>query len=148
MAIQVRRSFPFNQIQRDLSRLFETAGRFDDDSVPQNGWAPAVDIMEENDTIVVRAELPGIRKEDINISFENGVLTLEGTREFEDETKERNYHRVERSYGRFVRSFTLPRSVDSERISASYEDGVLEVALPKKEEAKPRKIEIGKTVEN
>lgn len=148
MAIQVRTAFPLNHFQRELSRFFENAGRFDEDSISQNGWMPAVDVLEENDTIVVRAEVPGIRKEDINISFENGVLTLEGKRDFEAESKDRNYHRVERSYGRFVRSFTLPRTVDSDRIAASYDDGVLEVTLPKKEEAKPRRIEIGQTVQN
>ncbi|MGA7616764.1 MAG: Hsp20/alpha crystallin family protein [Thermoanaerobaculia bacterium] len=135
-------------LQNQMNRLFEPFFRdfapgFTTPDLTSGTWVPPVDVEETKDRIFVRAELPGMKKEDIEISFENGVLTLRGERRMEQENRERNFHRVERSYGSFVRSFTLPNSVDPEHVEAIYEDGVLEISMPKREEAKPRRIEIG-----
>jgi HSP20 family protein len=105
-------------------------------------WMPAVDIYETKDAVCVRAELPGVDKEAVSVEVKDGVLALRGERKFEKEVKEENYHRVERSYGTFHRSFSLPSSVDGERVTARMKDGVLEVTLPKREEAKPKQIKI------
>lgn len=131
-------------LQQQMSRIFEPFfGRaLDDESLMSGTWAPPVDVVEENDAIVVSAELPGMKKDDIDIQFENGILTLRGERQLAKESTEKTYHRVERVYGNFVRSFTLPRSVDAEKINATYHDGVLEIRVPKREEAKPRQITI------
>ena len=107
------------------------------------GWIPAVDIYETADhEVVLKAELPEMKREEINLTFENGVLTLKGERKFEQETKRENFQRMERRYGAFSRSFTLPNTVDAGRISASYKDGVLTIRLPQREEAKPKQIAV------
>jgi HSP20 family protein len=105
-------------------------------------WAPAVDIFEQGDDLVIRAEVAGLEKDDVDISIENNTLTLRGERKRDTEFDERDAYRLERSFGVFTRSFTLPKTVDSARISASYKNGVLELRLPKAEQAKQRKIEI------
>ena len=106
-------------------------------------WMPAVDIFETNDReFVVKAELPDMKRDDISVTFENGVLTLKGERKFEQETNKENYHRVERRHGTFSRSFTLPNTVDASRISAGYKDGILTIRLPQREEAKPKQIDV------
>ena len=106
-------------------------------------WVPAVDIFEtEAHEVVLKAELPDMKRDDIHVTFENGVLTLRGERKFEQNTKKETFHRVERRYGSFARSFTLPNTVDASRISASYKDGVLTVTLPQREEAKPKQITV------
>lgn len=105
-------------------------------------WAPPVDIAEDKDKIVLTAELPGFKEDQIDIQMEGGVLTLRGERRFEDEKEGRNYHRVERAYGQFVRSFTLPSNVDRDGIKANFSEGLLEIELPKREEAKPKQIRI------
>jgi HSP20 family protein len=106
-------------------------------------WVPAVDIYETDaHEVVVKAELPDMKREDINLTFENGVLTLKGERKFEPEAKKENYQRVERHHGTFTRSFTLPNTVDATRISAAYKDGVLTIRLPQREEAKPKQIAV------
>lgn len=147
MAI-TRYSNPFSElqsIQDQIGRMFDSpAGRDDDASLMRGSWIPPVDVSEEGDHLILKAELPGMNEDDIEIEFENGLLTLKGERAFESEKNDRNYHRIERSYGKFVRSFNLPRSVDAEGIQAAYENGVLEVKIPKREEAKPRQIRIGK----
>lgn len=145
----IRHSNPFTELQalqNQLSRLFDSGADRgqDDEALMRGSWVPAVDVAEEGDELIVRAELPGMREEDIDIEFENGILTLKGERKFEDEKKDRNYHRIERAYGRFVRSFTLPRSIDPENIAATYDNGILELIIPKREEAKPRQIRIGR----
>ena len=109
----------------------------------QRGWAPQVDIFETDDhEVVLKAELPDMKREDINLTFENGVLTIKGERKFENEAKRENYHRIERQHGTFSRSFTLPNTVDAGRISASYKDGLLTIRLPQREEAKPKQIAV------
>jgi len=106
-------------------------------------WVPAVDIYETDaHEVVLKAELPDMKREDINLTFENGVLTLKGERKFEQEAKKENYQRVERHHGTFTRSFTLPNTVDAARISAAYKDGVLTIRLPQREEAKPKQIAV------
>ena len=105
-------------------------------------WAPMVDINENKDAFVIKAELPGIKKEDVKVSVQDGVLTLQGERNYENTEDDDKRHRVERFYGHFSRSFTLPEHVDDENIQASYQDGVLELTLPKQEKAKPRAIEV------
>jgi HSP20 family protein len=107
------------------------------------GWAPAVDIYETDDhEVVLKAELPDMKREDINLTFENGVLTLKGERKFDQDTKRENFQRMERHYGTFSRSFTLPNTVDASRINASYRDGVLTIRLPQREEARPKQIAV------
>ncbi len=106
-------------------------------------WVPAVDIYETDaHEVVLKAELPDMKREDINLTFENGVLTLKGERKFEQEAKKESFQRIERRHGTFSRSFTLPNTVDATRISAAYKDGVLTIRLPQREEAKPKQIAV------
>ena len=107
------------------------------------GWLPPVDVYEtEAHEFVIKAELPDMKREDIHLTFENNVLTLRGERKFEQDVKRDNFHRVERSYGSFSRSFTLPNTVDPSAISAAYKDGVLTIRLPQREDAKPKQISV------
>ncbi len=132
-------------IQDRMNRLFEdflTRGRGREEGLEAGAWMPAVDIYETDDDLVVKAELPGVEKDELNVEVKAGVLTLRGERKFEKEVKEENYHRVERSYGTFVRSFTLPVSVEEDKVSARLHGGILEIHLPKKAEAKPKQIKI------
>ena len=135
---------PFREVaslQDRLNRAF--GGRTErDDEMSLAAWAPPVDIAEEKDRILITAELPGFKENEIEIQTENGMLTLRGERRFEKEADGKNYHRVERSYGQFVRSFSLPNNVDRERIKATFKNGLLEVELPKREDAKPKTIRI------
>ena len=136
---------PFGEIRRiqeEMNRLFDTTFAAEEGELSATGWLPAVDIEETPDSLRVIAELPGIRKEDINVEYENGLLTIRGERRREEEKREKNFHRVERSFGTFMRSFRLPATVDAEKIVASYEDGVLRLEMPKHEESKPRRIAI------
>jgi HSP20 family protein len=105
-------------------------------------WAPAIDISERKDAYIVTAELPGVRPEDLDVSLEDGVLTINGERQFSQESSEQQWHRVERRYGAFRRTITLPTRTKADEIEASFENGVLEVVVPKAEEARPRKIQI------
>jgi HSP20 family protein len=135
-------------LQERMNRLFDESfrglGRFgaEDDWSLGGTWAPAVDIYEHEGNIVLKAELPGVDGKDVDVRVENNVLTLRGERKLDQEVKRENYHRIERSYGSFTRSFTLPTVVDTSNIKAEYKDGVLRVTLPKREEAKPRQIQI------
>lgn len=128
-------------MNRQISRLL------DDTSGSQAGeralhWAPAVDIRETDDALLVQAELPGIDKKDVRVEVHDGVLTISGERRYEKDVEEKNAHRVERAYGSFARSFSLPTNIDSEKVEASMKDGVLEVRLHKRESAKPKSIEV------
>jgi len=105
-------------------------------------WSPAVDIVETENDIVLRADLPGIDPRDVDIQVENGTLTLKGERKFESDVKEDDYRRVERVYGSFLRSFALPSTVDADKVEAEYRNGVLELKLPKRPEAKPKQIKV------
>ncbi len=130
-------------LQDEMNRLFSgTFSRDSQDEVLRGAWSPSVDIFENKNEIVLEAELPGMSAEDVNISIENNVLTLHGERRFEKKDEGDNFHRVERSYGSFTRSFTLPPTVSSENANAEFNNGVLRLTLAKREEAKPRRIEI------
>lgn len=130
---------PFGDIDRLTHRIF---GERSNESFPNMGSALAVDVFETDGAIELRAEMPGLRPEDVKIDVTDNVLTLSGERRLENEEKREGYRRIERSYGSFTRSFTLPRHVDAENIQAELKDGVLHVCLPKKEEEKSRKIEV------
>jgi HSP20 family protein len=131
-------------LREKMNRLFEDVftGRGDDKELASSTWAPAVDIFETENELVMSAEIPGIDEKDIEIKLEDNTLTLKGERKFEKETKEENYHRIERSYGSFYRAFTLPNSVDLDKIHAEHENGILKITLPKRQELKPRNVKI------
>jgi HSP20 family protein len=137
---------PFREmrsLQDEVNRLFSSSvNRGGSNDIMRGAWSPSVDILENKDSIVLEAELPGMSPEDVNISIENNILTIQGERSFENKQNKENYHRVERSYGSFTRSFTLPPTVSSEGVNAEFENGVLRLTLAKREEAKPRRIEI------
>lgn len=136
---------------RDLWNLGDEFGRFfwglghrnaGADLETQFSFVPALDVSEDNEAMTITAELPGLKKEDVQIKVRDGVLTLSGEKKFESENKKDNYYRIERSYGAFARSFTLPNTVDAEKIAASMKDGVLKVSVPKKPEAKEREVKV------
>ncbi len=131
-------------LQEEVNRLFSTnlTRAFGDEGIGRGAWAPSVDIYENKDQIVLEAELPGMQREDFDLAIENNVITLRGERRFEKTDESDNYHRVERSYGSFTRSFTLPQTVSADDARAEYTNGVLRVTLPKREEAKSRRIEV------
>jgi HSP20 family protein len=140
---------PFRELstlQNEMNRLFNTV--FDAPS-PANGgstlrrWMPAMDLVETDDHFVLRADLPGMSQDDVKIEFEDGTLTVSGERKAEHESKNEGYYRVERAFGAFSRSLTLPQGIDPEAVTANFENGVLEIRVPKPEERKPRRIEIG-----
>jgi len=134
---------PVYTLQQRLNRLLEeTFLPLGAEPFSIAAWSPSCDIYETENEIVVKAEIPGVKKEDVKLSMQDSVLTLSGERKFEEETKKENYVRVERGYGSFTRSFTLPPSVDAKKISAEFKDGLLEVKLPKSEQAKPKEVEI------
>ena len=134
----------FDRIQSRINDLFdETLGRARAYSAATNPvWVPPVDILESRDSYLIRAELPGMKKEDFNLEVKEGSLTLSGERKFEEPANGVEYHRVERVAGRFLRSFSLPQTVKADEIKATYRDGILEIHVPKAEEAKPRQITI------
>lgn len=131
-------------LQEEVNRLFSTnlTRAFGDEGIGRGAWAPSVDIYENKDQIVLEAELPGMKQDDFDLSIENNVITLRGERKFEKTDEGDNYHRVERSYGSFTRSFTLPQTVTPEGATAEYNNGVLRVTLPKREETKARRIQV------
>ncbi|HYC82829.1 MAG TPA: Hsp20/alpha crystallin family protein [Solirubrobacterales bacterium] len=131
-------------LQGDVNRLFDSFfGRRADATAGARRWIPAMDLVETDDSLVLRADLPGMDRDDIEVEVKDGVLTVAGERKAEHETQREGYHRVERSFGRFSRSLGLPRGVDPSAVTASFERGVLEVRLPKPEERKATRIEIG-----
>ncbi len=134
----------FSTLQDRVNRLFRETynegGR--DESLTASSFAPAVDVYEDEQKVTLKIEVPGIEEKDLDIRVENHTLTVHGERKFEKDEKEENYRRVERQYGSFTRTFTLPQTVDSENVSANYDKGVLKVTLPKKAEAKPKQIKV------
>ena len=147
---------PFRELrslQDEVNRLFSTSfsrGGDGNEQMRSGSWTPSVDISENKDQLILEAELPGMKPEDVEISIENNVLTLRGERKFEKQQDSENMHRVERSYGLFTRSFTLPPTISADDATAVFENGVLRLTLAKREEAKPRRIEIrtgGQTTE-
>jgi HSP20 family protein len=132
-------------LQDEVNRLFSMSfphGGGGQDEIMRGAWTPSVDIYEGKDEIVLEAELPGMKPEDVDVSIENNIITIRGERRFEKKDESDNYHRVERSYGSFARSFTLPRNVMGDQAKADFSNGVLHVSLPKREEEKARKIQI------
>lgn len=132
-------------MQREINRLFDNffrGGVQDDGSLGLSYWMPAVDIAEHDNEFVVKVELPGVSKDDVKVTLESNILTIRGEKKQDRETKNENYHRLERTYGSFQRSFTLPSSVRSDKIEAVYKDGILTITLPKAEEAKPKLIDV------
>ena len=124
-------------------RLFQdTVNRLFSDQTSTRPWAPSVDIFETDNELVLKADVPGVDEKDIDIRIENGTLLLKGERKFERDEKNKGFHRLERSYGSFVRYFTLPETVDTENVKADFKQGVLTVVLPKKEIAKPKAIKV------
>jgi HSP20 family protein len=124
---------------RDLERFFD---RFENSSEELSSFTPAVDIVENEDSLLLTVEIPGVNKEDVKLSVENNVLTISGEKKNNVEVKEDDFRRIERSYGSFSRSFNLSSRIDNEKIEARFENGILAVNLPKKEESKPRQIEV------
>ena len=133
----------FVALQDRMNRLMGDQYRRDDDVMSRGAWMPPVDIYQNgHNEIVLRAELPGLKRDDIKLNVENSTLTLSGERRLDQEVKEEHFHRVERSYGSFTRSFTLPNTVATDKVTAEYKDGVLTVRLPIREEAKPKQIQV------
>jgi HSP20 family protein len=139
---------PFREmsaLQERMNRLFSDVraqAPVQGEEIVQGTWVPAVDIFETNEAIVIKAELPGITAKDISVEVKDNTLTLKGEKKFEKEVKEENYHRVERSYGSFQRAFTLPGTIQQEKVKAKFRDGILEINLPKVEEAKPKQVKV------
>ncbi len=139
---------PFREmsaLQERMNRLFSDVraqAPVRGEEIVQGAWIPAVDIFETNEAIVLKAELPGITAQDISVEVKDNTLTLKGEKKFEKEVKEENYHRVERSHGSFQRAFTLPGTIHQEKVKAKFKDGILEITLPKVEEAKPKQVKV------
>src|SRR6201987_1172506 len=144
MRTTISRFEPFrtNSLQEQISRLFNEAFERTSDESSITTWAPVVDIFETEHELVVKADLPDIKPEELDIRVENNILTIRGERKFEKKVNESNYLRVERAYGSFSRSFSLANTVNSEAIKAEYKNGVLTLTIPKREEAKPKQIKV------
>jgi HSP20 family protein len=132
----------FINMHREIDRMFDRMRSDVTDDGTTSTWLPAVDILEHDNAFEVKAELPGLKKEDVKITLRDDILTIRGEKKHSAEVKEHQYRRVERSYGTFQRSFTLPSSVRNDKIDATFNDGILSILLPKSEEAKPRDIEV------
>jgi len=138
---------PFHElatVQDGMNKFFKQMyGHQTDDVMTRGSWVPPVDIYENwNHELIMKVELPAMTREDIDVTIENNTLTLHGEKKFEQDVKEEQFHRVERSYGSFTRSFALPSTVDVAKVSADYKDGVLTIKLPFREEAKPKQIKV------
>jgi HSP20 family protein len=144
----VTRWDPFRELEELSERLNRVFGRLpvrrdnSKEALTVADWVPAVDISESEGEYLIKAELPGVKKEDIKVTLQEGVLTIQGERKQEKEEKGKKYHRIERSYGTFMRSFTLPDSADDSKVSAEFKDGLLYLHVPKSEKAKPKAIEV------
>jgi HSP20 family protein len=149
----ITRFDPFRELttlQDRMNRLFQDSmaspgsaiSRSGEESLMGGSFIPSVDVYEDDNSIILKMEVPGVDQKDIDVRVENNLLTVQGERKFEKEEKEENFQRIERRYGRFSRSFTLPNSVDSEHVQADYENGVLKIKLTKRAEAKPKQIKV------
>jgi len=146
----------FASLQNRVNSLFQDYNRGSQDELTfTSSFVPAVDVYEDEHKVALKLEIPGVTQQDVDIQLENNILTVRGERKFEKEEKEENFHRIERRYGSFARSFTLPNTLDPESVQANYENGVLKIELAKRAEAKPKQIHVnigsgkslGKTVE-
>ena len=138
---------PFRELEDIQNRLSSLFGRtslrgLGEETMTISEWTPLVDIVEDDKEYLIKAELPEVKKEEVKVTVENGVLTITGERKFEKEEKNKKYHRVERAYGSFMRNFTLPQDAAGDKISAEFKDGVPKVHLPKSAEAKPKSIDV------
>jgi HSP20 family protein len=136
---------PFRELaalQSEMNRTFDTYAQRTVDSETNATWAPLVDVIEDENNFIIHAELPGLSKDDVELHLENRTLTIRGERKLEKSYGPENYHQKERYYGRFARSFTLPTTIDQDKIGASFKDGMLEVVLPKADEIKPKMIPV------
>jgi HSP20 family protein len=138
---------PFRDLEEMQNRLNPWFGRLSlrgpgDETATGSAWTPLVDITEDDKEYLIKAELPEVKKEDVKVTLEGGTLSISGERKFEKEEKDKRYHRIERSYGSFVRSFALPEGTTGSKVSADFKDGVLKVHLPKSEQTKPKSLEI------
>ena len=140
---------PFKELDELQTRLSTLVGRAPlrknggkDEAMTVAEWAPLVDIVEDEHEYLIKAEVPEVKKEEVKVTVQDGVLTLAGERKFVKEEKDKKYHRVERAYGSFVRSFSLPEDADENKVMADFKDGVLQVHLPKSEKARPKNIEV------
>lgn len=133
-----------NQLQKDLERFLGGGGvtRNEDSAIATSSWMPAVDIKEEENRFVIEADIPGVEPKDIEIAMENGVLTIRGERRIENQQEGKEYKRVERVYGAFYRRFSLPDTANAEQVTATGKNGVLQITIPKKEVAQPRRITV------
>jgi HSP20 family protein len=136
----ITRIDPFRELASFLGNFTEPNGK---EKLTAGNFVPPVDVYEDEQNLVLKLEVPGVNEADINVSVENDTLTIQGERKFEKEEKEENFHRIERRYGSFVRTFKLPNTVDAEKVEASYDKGILKVTLAKRAEAKPRQIKVG-----
>ena len=135
----ITRIDPFREFATFFGNFAEPNGK---DKLTTGNFVPPVDVYEDEQNLTLKLEIPGVEESDLNVSVENETLTVQGERKFEKEVKEQSYHRVERSYGTFTRTFSLPNSIDADKVSAAYKNGVLTLTMPKKEEAKPKTIKI------
>ncbi len=139
---------PFREVsalQERMNRLFSdlrTSSPLREEEISQGSWVPPVDIYETEDSLVFKAELPGVTKDDITVEVKDNTMTLKGEKRFEKDVKEESYHRVERAYGGFQRAFTLPGMVEQDKVKAKFKDGILEIVLPKAEKAKPKQVRV------
>lgn len=133
---------PFSEMEAVLNRYRPQTSKANTEAMKQSDWYPVVDVSESETSFFVHAELPGVKKEDMSISVNEGVLTLSGKRENKHEETKNKVHRIERSFGSFSRSFTLPDSADAENINARFEDGILNIEIPKSAEEKPRQFDV------
>jgi len=147
MATMITRWEPFrnmSNLQDQVNRLFDASLRAKEENA-LTAWAPSVDIYETENELVVKADIPDVNEKDIDVRVENNTLTIRGERKFEQKVKEENYLRVERTYGTFSRSFTMPNTINTEAIKAEYKQGVLTVELPKRAETKPKQVKVNVT---
>ncbi len=136
---------PFRELfdlQRGINQILDASMEVPREDVALKAWTPAVDVYEDENVFLIKLELPEVNRDDVKVSLHENTLSISGERRVENEEKRENYHRVERSYGQFFRSFTLPPNVNTEAINAQFKDGVLRLTLPKREEAKPKQIEV------
>ena len=133
---------PFRELEEMTNRLNRILRREGPDDEVFAGWAPAIDVQETNNEYLIKADLPEVRREDVKVSVEDGILAVEGERKMEKEESGKKFHRVERSYGRFVRRMTVPTNVEQDKVIADFKDGVLNIHLPKSPAVKPRTVDI------
>jgi HSP20 family protein len=133
------------KIQDEMNQVmdrFFSPDLFEGSTIDTSAWIPSMDVREDKDNFAISMELPGLKKEDVKLTFKEGTLTVEGERKQEEETEDVNYHRVERRYGKFLRSFKLPTYVKEDKIEATFKDGILNIVVPKAEEVKPKQIQV------